>query len=111
MFSSRNHNTELEWAVARSLGIPKITTIGSSLKICLVAEGQAEVSFNPSNRTWEWDICASDIIIQEAGGIFTDIDGRQIIYNKKDPRNLRGYAATNGLVHDELIAEIKKLSS
>lgn len=109
MLTSRNHTTELEWQVAKELKISKVVTFGSSLKACLIAEKEGHVNFNPSNHTWEWDVCASDIIIHEAGGIFTDTKGELFNYNKKDPRNNNGYLATNGVIHSDVIKKIKKL--
>ena len=65
------------------MGITNIIPLGSSLKVCLQADKRGEVCFNPSGKTWEWDICASDIIIEEAGGSLTDIEGNIIYYNKR----------------------------
>lgn len=110
MLTSRNHSTDLEQKLAKKLGIPKITTFGSSLKACLIAEQEGHVNLNTTPKTFEWDVCASDIIVHEAGGKFTDSKGKLFNYNKKDPRNQHGYAATNGIIHDEIIENIKKLS-
>ncbi|MCK5207743.1 MAG: hypothetical protein KAQ79_06980, partial [Cyclobacteriaceae bacterium] len=106
----RNHTTDLEWEVAKKLSIPKIITYGSSLKACLIAEQAGQVNFNAAPYTWEWDVCASDIIVHEAGGKFTDSKGKLFDYNKKNPRNKCGYAATNGIIHNEIIKNIKDLS-
>lgn len=57
--------------------------LGSSLKICKIAEGNAQVypRFGPSK---EWDIAAAHIILNEAGGrIENIIDGSEITYNKE----------------------------
>ena len=57
--------------------------IGSSLKICSVAEGESDLypRFGP---TCEWDTCAADIILMEAGGKILDRAGNFLNYNKKD---------------------------
>ena len=47
---------------------------GSSLKICKIAEGAADLypRFGP---TMEWDICAADLVITEAGcGFILDLE-------------------------------------
>jgi 3'(2'), 5'-bisphosphate nucleotidase len=108
MLTSRNHTTDLEWQVAKKLHISKVITFGSSLKACLIAEKEGHVNFNPSKYTWEWDVCASDIIVHEAGGLFTDIKGNMFNYNKKDPRNNNGYLASNGVNHSDVLNEISK---
>lgn len=40
---------------------------------------------------WEWDFVASDIVVTEAGGAFTDCWGRPHCYNKPRPRNEGGF--------------------
>ncbi|MBD3330882.1 3'(2'),5'-bisphosphate nucleotidase CysQ, partial [Candidatus Peregrinibacteria bacterium] len=66
---SRFHLLEVEKALVRDLGIHKTVESGSAgLKICKVAEGSAELYLNTSDKTAEWDICAADVILNEAGG-------------------------------------------
>tara|TARA_Y100001935_G_C17291770_1_gene503777 strand:+ start:434 stop:1180 length:747 start_codon:yes stop_codon:yes gene_type:complete len=59
---------------------------GSSLKICKVAEGVADIypRFGP---TMEWDTCAADLIVSEAGGRIFDVNNKQLIYNKPNLLN------------------------
>lgn len=59
---------------------------GSSIKICKIAEGKADIypRFGP---TMEWDTCAAQIILEEAGGTFKSSDGDRIIYNKENLTN------------------------
>ena len=107
MLTSRSHSTDMEKKVALKLNVQKTIAKGSSLKAALVASGEGEFNFNPSPKTQEWDICASDIIIHEAGGKFTDIQGDIIFYNKKNTSNKNGYLLSNGLIHNNIIQEIK----
>lgn len=108
MVSSRFHSSELEEKLSQELGFKDKVPCGSAgVKVCKIAEGKAEININPSDKTWEWDICAPNAILREAGGSITDLEGRHFSYNKKDPRNLKGYMASNGLVHQRLIKKIK----
>jgi histidinol-phosphatase len=59
-----------------------------------IARGQAEVMLEVDLQPW--DMAALKIIIEEAGGRFTDFDGAPTIYN-------RTAVATNGRVHDEVL--------
>jgi len=61
----------------------EIRNYGSSLKICKIAEGEADIypRFAP---TMEWDTCAAQIILEESGGMLTDIEMNPLKYNKKD---------------------------
>ena len=55
---------------------------GSSLKICKIAEGAAHLypRFGP---TMEWDTCAADLVLTEAGGFLVDIEKNRLLYNKE----------------------------
>ena len=66
--------------------ISKTTSIGSSLKFCLVAAGQADVypRFGP---TMEWDTAAGDAILRAAGGKITNPDLSNFNYGKNLYRN------------------------
>jgi 3'(2'), 5'-bisphosphate nucleotidase len=80
---SRSHpSPELEAYLA---GLPEheITDMGSSLKICLVAEGVADV-YPRLGPTSEWDTAAAQAILESAGGRMIDLAGRPLRYNSKD---------------------------
>ncbi len=61
-------------------------SMGSSLKLCLVAEGQADV-YPRLGLTSEWDTAAAHCIVNVAGGTITDLDGNTLAYNKEDILN------------------------
>lgn len=63
----------------------------------LVAEGAVDIATEPELELY--DMAALDIIVREAGGRFTSIDGEDGV---KGP----GALATNGLLHDELIERL-----
>jgi 3'(2'), 5'-bisphosphate nucleotidase len=75
---------------------------GSSLKGCIIANGKADLypRLGPIN---EWDICAMDIIIKEAGGTLTDLEGKDLKYNKITPLITSGFLVTNNKIHKELL--------
>ena len=68
---------------------------GSSLKPCYIAKGDAEITLRTSPNTKEWDTAASQIIVEEAGGIFVEPDGKPISYNREDVYNRKGYIVVN----------------
>jgi len=57
--------------------------MGSSLKICLVAEGRADV-YPRLGLTSEWDTAAAHCLVVEAGGRLTDTAMQPLRYNTKD---------------------------
>jgi 3'(2'), 5'-bisphosphate nucleotidase len=82
---SRSHRDQqvelfLQNIKANSGSAPELISIGSSLKICLVAEGVADV-YPRLGPTFEWDTAAAHCILQEAGGDIVDISGRTLRYN------------------------------
>ncbi len=110
MFGARHHVREMEIKLYNNLGITDFITCGSAgLKMGLITEKKADVYINSSNKTAEWDICAGDIIVTEAGGMVTDLDGTPIVYNKESYLNLNGFVVTNGVLHDRVIEGIKSL--
>lgn len=60
-----------------------------------VLRGQADAMVDPGIQPW--DVCAVAVLIREAGGTFTALDGRPTIYGP-------GAIASNGKIHDELCA-------
>lgn len=80
---SRSHGSEATQAFINRLPKP-VTSIscGSSLKLCLVAEGRADI-YPRFGLTSEWDTAAAQCIIEQAGGIVTDMALAPITYNAK----------------------------
>lgn len=100
---SRSHRPPLVDTIIKEIGLQRERSIGSvGLKIGLIARGQAEFYVHPNPGTKEWDTCAPDIIVSEAGGIMTDCWNRPIRYNRERVRNRFGVLASNGLQHLEI---------
>ncbi|MGA9573402.1 MAG: 3'(2'),5'-bisphosphate nucleotidase CysQ [Lysobacterales bacterium] len=80
---SRSHaNPELSKQLDR-LGEHELTSMGSSLKFCLIAEGMAD--FYPRlGPTSEWDTAAAQAVVEAAGGQVVKIDGTPLEYNRKE---------------------------
>lgn len=106
---SRHHLSDKEKSFIKKLGIEDFTSIGSSLKVGKISSGEAEAYITTTNKMKEWDSAASYCIITEAGGKMTDMSGNDITYNNKDVYHQNGILVTNGLVHDKIVEEFKKL--
>lgn len=81
---SRSHASQetIDWL--EQLGKPyEIVPMGSSLKICLVAEGKADI-YPRLGPTCEWDTGAAHAVLKAAGGSITTVDGEPLRYNQKD---------------------------
>lgn len=88
---SRSHMSEETQEFIKKLetehGIVEIISIGSSLKLCLVAEGKADIypRFGP---TMEWDTAAGQAIVEISGGKVTKAENNESLeYNKENLLN------------------------
>jgi 3'(2'), 5'-bisphosphate nucleotidase len=84
--ASKDHAGPRVEALLRSLPRAEVTSMGSALKFCLVAEGKAD--FYPRLLpTMEWDTAAAQCVVEAAGGRVTDLAGKRLLYNKDYLRN------------------------
>jgi len=80
---SRSHRGDSLNSFLEKLGEHEIVSMGSSLKICLVAEGAADV-YPRLGPTSEWDTAAAHCVVEQAGGSLTDLEMKPLRYNTKD---------------------------
>jgi len=106
---SRHHLSDKEKSFIKKLGIEDFTSIGSSLKVGKISSGEAEAYITTTNKMKEWDSAASYCIISEAGGKMTDMSGNDLTYNNEDVYHQNGILVTNGLIHNKIVEEFKKL--
>lgn len=94
---SNFHSTDEERALFKKYSdrIKYAENLGSSIKGCAIAKGDAEISYRFSENTKEWDTCAMQIILEEAGGHLLKFDGTPIRYNREDVYNHGGYVLVN----------------
>jgi len=79
---SRSHKGELLDAYLERLGPHEMVPMGSSLKLCLVAAGDADV-YPRLGLTSEWDTAAAQAVVEAAGGHVIDTDGNALSCNTK----------------------------
>ena len=80
---SRSHPSGELADYLEALGPHELAPMGSSLKICLIAEGAADL-YPRLGPTSEWDTAAAQAILESAGGRMIDRAGRPLRYNTKD---------------------------
>ena len=71
-------------ATSRKFEAAEIVSVGSSLKFCMIACGEADL-YPRFGRTMEWDTAAGDAVLRPAGGTTRTLDGRPLTYGKRDP--------------------------
>jgi 3'(2'), 5'-bisphosphate nucleotidase len=81
LVASKDHAGPEVEALLRRLSGAAVTSIGSSLKFCLIAEGKADFypRFVP---TMEWDTAAAQCVVESAGGSVQTLDGNLLCYGK-----------------------------
>ncbi|QQG37356.1 MAG: 3'(2'),5'-bisphosphate nucleotidase CysQ [Micavibrio aeruginosavorus] len=78
--SSKSHGDEARLdQFLSSHKVARRMTVGSSLKICWVAAGKADL-YPRFGQTSEWDTAAADAVLRAAGGVVEDMDGRPLVY-------------------------------
>lgn len=85
--ASRSHGAgavdQLMERIEAQLGAVECKNMGSSLKLCLVAEGAADL-YPRLAPTCEWDTAAAQAVVEAAGGIVVDEQFELLRYNRKD---------------------------
>jgi 3'(2'), 5'-bisphosphate nucleotidase len=83
-----------------------IETYSAGIKLALVARGEADVYLNTYDRYHDWDICAGQILVTEAGGRVTNLQGQSPLYGLPGAVQQYGLLATNGVLHDAALAAL-----
>jgi 3'(2'), 5'-bisphosphate nucleotidase len=108
--ASRSHRSPRMNKVVDEFGFKEEVQRGSvGIKIGLLIEQQCDVYIHLSSRTKQWDTCAPDVILTEAGGRITDLFGYPLNYNVPDVQNRNGLIASNGVSHDQIIKTLAPL--
>lgn len=80
--ASRSHGDPAALdALLAGMPVARLVNAGSSLKLCLIAAGEADL-YPRQGRTMEWDIAAGHAVLAAAGGEVVDLTGRALLYGK-----------------------------
>jgi 3'(2'), 5'-bisphosphate nucleotidase len=91
---SSSHGCEQMNRMIKKNNLKNYVKMGSSLKGCLIAKGEAEIYYR-FNPTMEWDTAAMQCIVEEAGAIFRQMDDSLMRYNREDSLNSKGFYIIN----------------
>jgi 3'(2'), 5'-bisphosphate nucleotidase len=96
--------------VVQAFGLKEEVQRGSvGIKVGLIIEQQCDLYIHLSPRTKQWDTCAPEIILTEAGGLLTDLFGHELTYNTEDIQNRNGVVASNAVAHETIINSLTPL--
>ncbi len=109
---SKSHRGTKMDAVVRALGVrAEVKRHSVGIKVGLLVERQCDLYIHLSGKTKEWDTCAPEAVLHEAGGRMTDLWGGALLYNRPDVWNHNGVVASNGVAHARVVAETTRLMS
>ena len=108
--ASRSHRSSRMDRVVQAFGLKEEINRGSvGIKVGLIVERQCDLYVHLSPQTKQWDTCAPEIILTEAGGRLTDLFGQPLDYNRSDLQNRNGIVASNGRSHWKIIEALAPL--
>jgi len=84
--ASRSHRTPETDEYLAKVKVANLVSVGSSLKFCLVAAGEADL-YPRLGPTMEWDTAAGHAVLSAAGGAVVNLDGSPFRYGKPQFRN------------------------
>ncbi|HEX8720843.1 MAG TPA: 3'(2'),5'-bisphosphate nucleotidase CysQ [Pyrinomonadaceae bacterium] len=107
---SRSHRGPRMESAVRALGVrAEVRSHSVGIKVGLLVERQADLYIHLSPKTKQWDTCAPEAVLTEAGGRMTDLWGGRLSYNTPDVLNRNGLVASNGAAHDAVVARLRPL--
>lgn len=117
-YVSAHSNMDMQLQIARTLGMERDPVqMDSQVKYAVVATGNAEIYLRiphpktPDYKEKIWDHAAGSIIVEEAGGVVTDIDGKWLDFSVgKTLKDNRGIFASIPSVSDRILGIIEELS-
>jgi 3'(2'), 5'-bisphosphate nucleotidase len=81
-------------------------TYSAGIKLALVARGEADIYPNTYDAFHDWDICAGHLLVTEAGGKVTALNGQELRYGLPGAWQRDGLLASNGCIHEEAIKRL-----
>jgi 3'(2'), 5'-bisphosphate nucleotidase len=99
---------EAPWPVAAIQPHRIVETYSAGVKLAMVARGEVDLYVNTYANFSDWDICAGDILVTEAGGKATEIAGTPLVYGSTGNSQRGGLLATNGALHADAVARLRR---
>jgi 3'(2'), 5'-bisphosphate nucleotidase len=94
---SVNHAAQYMFDICTKLSVKETVAVGSiGIKSGYIAEDRADFYVNRGGLG-EWDVCAPELILTEAGGMVTDENGELLCYGSEDHRIKHGVVFSNGI--------------
>lgn len=109
LIASRSHYSAFVESARQILGIQSTRRMGSvGLKIGMLSRGLCDL-YVATTVSREWDVCAPDAVLREAGGRLTNLCGEELTYNKPDVTACTGLIGSNARAHDQIVEALAPL--
>lgn len=101
-----------QWVLkfANEMEISNRIPMDSMAKFCKVADGSADIYIKPldPNRSFSWDFLPGELLVREAGGEISDLNGALLKFNEeKTIFTGPGLFASNGMFHNDVVNKFK----
>ena len=107
LVQSHARKGETPWPVAVMKPKQVVETYSAGVKMAMVARGEVDLYVNTYANFSDWDICAGDVLVTEAGGAVSEVAGTPIRYGTPGNSQRGGLLATNGVIHAAAVAALK----
>jgi 3'(2'), 5'-bisphosphate nucleotidase len=84
-----------------------LAAYSAGLKMAHVARGEADLYLNVYPNFNDWDVCAGQVLVEEAGGKVSGLKGQEIEYGHGRGQQRDGLMATNGRIHEAAVAALR----
>jgi 3'(2'), 5'-bisphosphate nucleotidase len=85
-----------------------VETYSAGIKLALVARGEADVYLNTYDTVHDWDLCAGHVLVTEAGGKVTKLNGDPLQYGLPGALQQGGTIASNDHLHEAILARLRQ---
>lgn len=109
---SRTHRDQRFNQLLEQLPTKNLKYVGSvGCKVVTIVEQQADIYISLSGKSApkDWDMAAPELILTEAGGQFTRVDGTPLKYNTGDVNQWGALIASNGHCHSDLCTQVERI--
>ena len=109
---SLHHNKEWIEKLSEMIGTKDIISMDGMGKFCMVSDGSADLYVREINLNYSfsYDYMPGDLLIREAGGKITDLNNINLSFEGDQCKwTTPNIIASNGILHDDIISNIKKI--
>lgn len=108
LVQSHSKTGQTSWPVKVIAPRNVVETYSAGVKLAMVARGEVDMYVNTYANFSDWDICAGHLLVTEAGGQVTELSGSAIRYGTPGYSQQGGLVATNGVLHEAVVAALRR---